>query len=39
MSAAAAPVSLAEYMSTEYEPDCDFVDGFLVTSGRLAGTE
>ncbi len=29
MSAAAAPISLAEYMSTEYEPDCDYVDGFL----------
>ena len=29
MSAAAAPVSLAEYLDTDYEPDCDYVDGFL----------
>ena len=29
MSAAAVPISLAEYMDTSYEPDCDFVDGFL----------
>ena len=29
MSAAAAPISLAEYMNTEYEPDCDYVDGLL----------
>ncbi len=24
-----APVSLAEYLTTEYEPDCDYVDGVL----------
>ncbi len=24
---AAVHVSLAEYMSTDYEPDCDYVDG------------
>lgn len=29
MSAAPAPVSLTEYLNTEYEPDCDYVDGFL----------
>ena len=29
MSAAPAPISLAEYLSTDYEPDCDYVDGFL----------
>ncbi len=29
MSAAPAPVSLAEYLNTEYEPDCDYVDGIL----------
>ena len=29
MSAAPAPITLAEYMTTDYEPDCDFVDGFL----------
>ncbi|HEY3937232.1 MAG TPA: Uma2 family endonuclease [Bryobacteraceae bacterium] len=26
---AAVQVSLAEYLSTEYEPDCDYVDGIL----------
>ncbi len=29
MSAAPAPISLAEYLNTEYEPDCDYVDGVL----------
>lgn len=29
MSAAPAPVSLSEYLNTDYEPDCDYVDGFL----------
>lgn len=29
MSAAPAPVSLNEYLNTDYEPDCDYVDGFL----------
>jgi Uma2 family endonuclease len=29
MSTAAAPVSLDEYLNTDYEPDCDYVDGFL----------
>ena len=29
MSAAPVPVSLVEYMNTDYEPDCDYVDGFL----------
>ncbi len=29
MSAVPAPISLAEYMSTDYEPDCDYVDGLL----------
>src|SRR5579884_313748 len=24
-----APVSLAEYLNTDYEPDCDYVDGVL----------
>ena len=29
MSAAPVSVSLDEYMNTDYEPDCDYVDGFL----------
>ena len=29
MSATSAPITLAEYMDTSYEPDCDYVDGFL----------
>ncbi len=29
MSAAPVPVSLLEYMNTDYEPDCHYVDGFL----------
>jgi Uma2 family endonuclease len=29
MSSAPAAISLAEYMSTDYEPDCDYVDGFI----------
>ncbi len=29
MSAAPVPISLADYMNTDYEPDCDYVDGFL----------
>jgi Uma2 family endonuclease len=29
MSAAPAPISLSEYLNTDYEPDCDYVDGFL----------
>jgi len=29
MSAAPAPVPLSEYLNTEYEPDCDYVDGIL----------
>ena len=29
MATAASPISLAEYLSTEYEPDCEYVDGVL----------
>jgi Uma2 family endonuclease len=29
MSAVPAPIPLSEYLNTEYEPDCDYVDGFL----------
>jgi Uma2 family endonuclease len=29
MSAAPASIPLSEYLNTEYEPDCDYVDGFL----------
>ncbi len=29
MATAAVHVSLAEYMNTDYEPDCDYVDGVL----------
>ncbi len=29
MSAAPAPISLDEHLSTEYEPDCDYVEGVL----------
>jgi Uma2 family endonuclease len=29
MSAAPAPIPLEEYLNTDYEPDCDYVEGFL----------
>jgi Uma2 family endonuclease len=29
MSSAPAAISLVEYMNTDYEPDCDYVDGFI----------
>jgi Uma2 family endonuclease len=29
MATAAAPISLAEYLHTEYEPDCEYIDGLL----------
>ncbi len=29
MDNAASPIFLAEYLSTEYEPDCEYVDGLL----------
>ena len=29
MATAASIVSLAEYLSTEYEPDCEYIDGIL----------
>lgn len=29
MSAAPAAIPLEEYLNTDYEPDCDYVDGFL----------
>ncbi len=29
MSASPASISLTEYLETEYEPDCDYVDGVL----------
>jgi hypothetical protein len=30
MSALPSLVSVEEYLHTDYEPDCDFVDGVLV---------
>ena len=29
MATAHSPISLAEYLDTEYEPDCEYVDGLL----------
>ena len=29
MATAAVPISLAEYLHTEYEPDCEYIDGVL----------